>query len=221
MEKDRKYEIISKTAADGKSWRMVVTKTWRGTQFVSKHKTLKEARQAIEWYKDHPPLIGYVITPAAPEKKPQNALSFASGQEMYDFITKEEVGYDGDLYNGELEQYVFLYNGTGSICVYSGIDREEATELAKKVREHGDYWAAFLGWQGSAIYDTPDYENNPPETNEALEWCEGCFNHPAWQTCEDFAREVLGPTLDEQIREAANRTATQSVNAPEKSAERE
>ena len=142
---------------------------------------------------------------------PKKTISFASGQEMYDFITKEESGYDGDLYNSELEKYVFLYNGTGSICVYSGIDREEATDLAKKGREAGDYWAAFLGWQGSAIYDTPDYENNPPETNEALEWCEGMYDHPAWQTCEDFAREVLGPTLDEQIRDASDRTAAQGT----------
>jgi len=125
----------------------------------------------------------------------KKTVSFASGQEMYDFITKEESGYDGDLYNSELEQYVFLYNGTGSICVYSGIDREEATDLAKKGREAGDYWAAFLGWQGSAIYDTPDYDYNPPETNEALEWCEEMFDQPGWQTCEDFARnaaEIFG-----------------------------
>lgn len=151
------------------------------------------------------------------KKKP---ISFASGQEMYDYITTPASGLEYDLYNSELELYVFLYNDTGSICVYSGIDRAEATELAKKGREHGDYWAAFLGWKGSAIYDTPDYENNPPETNEALWWCEGMFDHPAWQTCEDFAREVLGPTLDDQICDASNRTAAPSVNVSQKAAER-
>ena len=151
----------------------------------------------------------------------KKTISFASGQEMYDYITTPASGLEYDLYNSELELYVFLYNDTGSICVYSGIDRAEATELAKKGREHGDYWAAFLGWKGSAIYDTPNYENNPPATNEALEWCEGCFNHSAWQTCEDFTREVLGPTLDEQIRDAADRTAAQTVNSPEKTAERQ
>ena len=61
MEMERKYEIITKTALDGKTWRVVVTKTWRGTQFVSKHKTLKEARAAIAWYKENPPQLGYVI----------------------------------------------------------------------------------------------------------------------------------------------------------------
>lgn len=148
-------------------------------------------------------------------------LSFGSGREMYDYITTPAIGLEYDLYNSELEQYAFLYNDTGSICVYSGIDREEATELAKKGRAHGDYWAAFLGWKGSAIYDTPAYEANPPETNEALEWCEGCFHHPSWQTCEAFAREVLGPTLDEQIRDAAKSTAGQSANAFVKTAKRE
>lgn len=150
----------------------------------------------------------------------KKTISFASGQEMYDYITTPAAGLEYDLYNSELQLYVFLYNETGSICVYEGIDREEATELAKKARDKSEYWGAFLGWKGSGIYDTPDYEVNPPATNEAVEWCDGCFNHPAWQRCVDFEREVLGPTLDDQIRDAANRTEPQSVNTPAKTTER-
>lgn len=117
-----------------------------------------------------------------------NTLTFASAQAMYDFITDES--HNGDLYNSELQKYVFLYNATGSICVYSGIDREDAKELAKKSAAADDYWAAFLGHHGSAIYDTPDYDYNPPVVNEAVEWCAEYFTHPAWKTCEAFAKEV-------------------------------
>lgn len=57
----RIYAVISKTALDGKLWHVVIAKTWRGTQFVSKHKTLKAARAAIESYRDNPPVLGHVM----------------------------------------------------------------------------------------------------------------------------------------------------------------
>lgn len=55
------YKVITKTALDGKVWRVVVARTWRGLQFVSKHKTVKAARAAVESYKQNPPLLGHVM----------------------------------------------------------------------------------------------------------------------------------------------------------------
>lgn len=81
--------------------------------------------------------------------KEKRKCLFNSGQKMYDFI---ESG--GDLYSPSIETYVFVYNEEGSICVYTGIDSEYAKEL-----DSGDeYWGAYLGWRGSAIYDTTEYK---------------------------------------------------------------
>ena len=40
---------------------VVGVKTWRGIQFVSKHKTKTEANNAVKDYKKNPPIIGNVI----------------------------------------------------------------------------------------------------------------------------------------------------------------
>lgn len=55
------YKVITKTAPDGKLWRVVAARTWRGLQFVSQHKTIKAARAAVESYKQNPPLLGYAM----------------------------------------------------------------------------------------------------------------------------------------------------------------
>lgn len=78
-------------------------------------------------------------------------LQFKNAQEMLDTIQRGT-----DLYNPECGIYVFVYNDEGSICYYS-IDREQASELAAKVKVTDEYWGAFLGW-GGHIIDVPDHE---------------------------------------------------------------
>lgn len=51
------YQIITKAALDGKVWRVVMA----GRQYVSRHKTIKAARLAVNSYKINPPLLGYVM----------------------------------------------------------------------------------------------------------------------------------------------------------------
>lgn len=92
-------------------------------------------------------------------------MTFNSAREMLDYI---QDGFD--LYNPETGTYVFLYNGAGSICVYS-ISREEAEELKKK--EY--YWGAYLG-AGGNIYDDPSYEYHTEDQMNNIQWCENCYN---------------------------------------------
>lgn len=55
------YTIFRKSFADNVIWWVVGVKTWRGIQFVSKHKTKTEANNAVKDYKKNPPIIGNVI----------------------------------------------------------------------------------------------------------------------------------------------------------------
>ena len=98
-------------------------------------------------------------------------IPFSSGKEMLDAI---QAG--ADLYSPTEELYVFLYNGSGSICVYQGIDLEEAEELEWEARENEEYWGAFLGSQGSGIYDDPSYEYFSPDKMSNLDWCEANYD---------------------------------------------
>lgn len=106
----------------------------------------------------------------------KSPTKFSSGQEMYDFLYD-----DRDLYNPQEEIYVYRYNSAGSINVYTGIDPSYAEELDK-----GDeYWAAYLGWHGSSIYDNLDYKkeiNNTCDdvTDDALAWCESMYKIDGW-----------------------------------------
>lgn len=56
-----KFGIIHKTSIDGKPWWIVYASTWRGKQFVSKHRRYSEAVRATSWYEKNPPQLGYVI----------------------------------------------------------------------------------------------------------------------------------------------------------------
>lgn len=76
-------------------------------------------------------------------------INFKSAEEMFDLLANKEI----DLYNPELELYLFVYNENGAICTY-GIDTATAKTLSAQSKETGDYWGAFLGI-GGHIYDAP------------------------------------------------------------------
>ena len=84
-------------------------------------------------------------------------IKFNNANEMYEYIK------DGnDLWNPDKSIYVFVYNDNGSICVYDNI----TSELAKSLDKGEEYWGAYLGWQGSSIYDGED----------VLRWCEYMYD---------------------------------------------
>lgn len=91
-------------------------------------------------------------------------MKFNTAKEMLEYI-RESNG----LYNVKTHEYVFEYNAEGSICVYS-LSTEEATSVSKLAHEHDDYWGAFLGWHGSAIYDNPDN----------IDWCKDNYAIDGW-----------------------------------------
>ena len=87
-------------------------------------------------------------------------MKFESAKDMY------EEARDCDLYNKELELYVFGYNDFGALCYYH-IDEEEAEELRRKSRENDDeYWGAFLGIGGYVLDDMDFYPEDYDEDNE-------------------------------------------------------
>ena len=100
-------------------------------------------------------------------------MKFSNGQEMYECITSGT-----DLWDGE-STYVFVYNDYDSICVYNNIYPDEAREL-ERLTGGEEYWGAYLGWHGSAIYDSKAYYEQKKDYNadalsdvidEAVGWC--------------------------------------------------
>lgn len=96
-------------------------------------------------------------------------MKFNSGEEMLSAIIDDYM----DLYNKETEEYVFLYNDCGSICVYS-IDNDHAEELKEQQKEDGEYWGAHLG-VGGCIYDDPSYEDFEDGDYSNLDWCNDSY----------------------------------------------
>lgn len=106
-------------------------------------------------------------------------MKFESSKDMYEKVIKH------DLYNKELELYVFLYNDYGALCYYN-ISNEEAEELRQKSKENnGEYWSAFLGLGGYILDDMNYY----PDLSDDLylapsyEFCEEYYNHDGWEYC--------------------------------------
>ena len=90
-------------------------------------------------------------------------MRFANGSEML-----KETEWK-DLYNPVTQQYVFGYNGCGSIAVYY-ITNEEAEKLKQETTDTGFYWGAILG-PGGRIYDDPSYERFKEGDYSNLDWC--------------------------------------------------
>ena len=100
-----------------------------------------------------------------------------------------------DLYSKSLCLYVFVYNESGSVCVY-GVDNETALDLEKKAKEHCEYWSAYLGL-GGEIYDTEDYFKEskgsvPKDVTHLIDLCRQWWQDE-WYTC--------GPVLSETGKE--------------------
>jgi hypothetical protein len=113
-----------------------------------------------------------------------------------------------DLYNTETENYVFLYNECGSICVYQ-IEKEMAIELDKKSREaDGEQWSAFLGTGGS-IYDDPRHELFDAHNSNNLDYCEEFYNKGNWIDTRDYFKEVVGYATNEKVLKACDEALSQ------------
>ena len=108
-------------------------------------------------------------------------MKFESAKDMYDAIMF------GDLYNKELELYVFEYNVHGALCYYY-IDEEEAEELREKSAQFGEYWGAFLG-RGGYVLDDTDYDPDEYDEDEATltedEWYD-LYLAPSYEFCERY-----------------------------------
>ena len=109
-------------------------------------------------------------------------MKFESAKDMYEAVR------GNDLYNKELELYVFEYNDHGALCYYY-IDEEERKELKKKSAESdGEYWGAFLGIGGYILDDT-DYDPDEYDEDEATltedEWYD-LYLAPSYEFCERY-----------------------------------
>lgn len=122
---------------------------------------------------------------------------FNSGMEMYEYV---HAG--NDLYSKSLGTYVFDYNDAGALCNYC-LSPEDFAEVIKASEEHdGEYWAAFLGWYGSAVLDetkydddehryTSDWELKKLYLAPSLEFCEEVFNTEDWLDTSDVTVEYV------------------------------
>lgn len=92
-----------------------------------------------------------------------------------------------DLYSPKTKQYVFVYNDSGSICVYTHIDKKFANEH----KNSDEYWGADLGLQNSFIYDSEEYyckyrneailNNAKAEKILNIHWCEENYTLKDWE----------------------------------------
>ena len=103
-------------------------------------------------------------------------MKFKSAQEMLSFVQN-----GNDLWSPSKCVYMFIYNDLGSICAYDNIDIECAKELAQE----DEYWGAYLGMSGSAIYDSSDYLKEYPEMESAdkitaMDFCQSMYDVTDW-----------------------------------------
>ena len=105
-------------------------------------------------------------------------MKFINGEQMLAAITLNGL----DLYNTELELYVFCYNENGSIAAYN-IDAGNALKLAELAEANDEYWSTFLGL-GGLIYDSLEYKKQQEflkdNVDSALEFCEQYFDKGEW-----------------------------------------
>lgn len=126
-------------------------------------------------------------------------ISFGSADEMLHYLRN-----DGDLYNPKEKMYVFDYSARGAIAMYY-IDKEEAAELSRKVRDsEEEYWGAFLG-PGGRIFDTPDGQC---DDDYALEFCEDYYAQE-WYDTEDYAALALEQETNNENQNGNQREITE------------
>ena len=128
-------------------------------------------------------------------------MKFANGNEMYDYLRCNGDYIGRDLYSKSLGIYVFEYNDAGALCIYS-LDPEQVVELVKDSKEIGEYWAAFLGWKGSAILDDSDYDDDEHRYSDdekmrnlylrpSLEFCDETYMVEDWMDTDDVTVEYV------------------------------
>lgn len=103
-------------------------------------------------------------------------MKFESAKEMYEVLSKGK-----DLYNPNLEKYVFLYNTDGALCVYD-IDMEHAKKLEEMAASEKESWSAFLGI-GGRILDDEKYDRNLENDDylaPSYDFCEETFCIAGW-----------------------------------------
>lgn len=120
-------------------------------------------------------------------------VRFKDAEEMLSSIQSGE-----DLYNKETEQYVFLYNGAGSIAVYDIEEQEADALIASSHAAGGEYWGAFLGVGGN-IYDDPSYEYYSDEIPSNLDYCKENYDKGQW-----FTINYAGVMMDNNENNEAN-----------------
>ena len=113
--------------------------------------------------------------------------AFSSPEAMFSTILSGQ-----DLYSESMNLYVFVYNESGSICVY-GIDKDKALELEKKSNENHEYWTAYLG-SACDIYDSESYYKEcegrvPADAIFPIDLCRKWWQDE-WYTCGPFLRET-------------------------------
>ena len=84
-----------------------------------------------------------------------------------------------DFYNINTGDYVFGYNDSGSIAVYS-LDLDEALELQNSpYRDCGTYWGGLLG-VGGYIYDDESYEDRNEYAPTNKDFCDDNYATDGW-----------------------------------------
>ena len=119
----------------------------------------------------------------------KTSLTFNNGQEMRDYLK------NGDLYNPELEIYVYQYNDAGALCTYH-VGCEEAGKLANDCRKDNTYWEEKLGHGGNVlddrIYGNPNimYSSNESQRNlylkPSIDFCDANYMKDGWVNAKDY-----------------------------------
>jgi len=88
-----------------------------------------------------------------------------------------------DLYSPSQELYAFKYNWQGAIATYH-IPRNEAIKLARKAKEYGDFWSAFLGPAGLVYNDPRDKKSSPKPGYSNRDFCNNNYKRD-WINTKD------------------------------------
>lgn len=121
-------------------------------------------------------------------------MKFENAKQMYDYLHEGR-----DLYSKSLGVYVFEYNDAGALCTYD-LYPDDVIELINKSKKYKEYWAAFLGWKGSAILDdseyddfryVEDYDKWALYAKPSLDFCEDTFNIEDWMDTDDATIEYM------------------------------
>lgn len=104
-------------------------------------------------------------------------MKFKTWQDMYECLKKGQ-----DLYNPQIQEYVFLYNEDGALCQYT-IGTEEAMELSNiSIENRLESWSTLLGIGGYILdNDNCDRINQYDDyIAPTYEYCRQFYNIDGW-----------------------------------------